>query len=160
MAAHDIHFEASATIRASPATVWDLLTDYRNGHPRILPPGAFSHFTVVEGGKGAGTVTTFVFHVAGQRRRVRHTVSAPEPGRALTEAEPDGSSTTTFTLTPLEGGRQTQVTISTTQRGNLGVRGAVEGLIAALIAPSMRRIYLEELNRLDVLAQTWPAGAS
>lgn len=152
-----VTFEASAPIQARPEVVWDILTDYRNGHPNILPPKAFSDFRVVEGGRGAGTVMTFRFHVAGATRAVRHVVSAPDPGRTLVEGEPGGSSVTTFTLTPLDDDQRTQVHISTVQRGQGGLRGAIERLLTPLLAPSMRRIYQDELARLDALAQRWPS---
>ena len=155
-----VTFEASAPIRARPAVVWAILTDYRNGHPNILPPRAFSDFRVLEGGQGAGTVMTFTFHVAGATRAVRHVVSVPDPGRTLVEGEPDGSSVTTFTLTPLDDGQRTQVHISTTQRGQSGLRGAIERLLTPLLAPTMRRIYLDELARLDALAQRWPTSGT
>lgn len=151
-----VTFEASAPIQARPAVVWAILTDYRNGHPNILPPRAFSDFRVLEGGQGAGTVMTFTFHVAGATRAVRHVVSVPDPGRTLVEGEPDGSSVTTFTLSPLDDGQRTQVHISTTQRGQSGLRGSIERLLTPLLAPTMRRIYLDELARLDALAQRWP----
>ncbi len=145
-------------MHASPALVWDILTDSRDGHPKILPPAAFNDFTVVEGGRGAGTVTTFIFKVAGATRRVRHIVSAPDPGRTLVESEPDGATSTTFMLTPQDEGRQTRLTITTIQRGNLGVRGVIERLALSLVAHSMQRIYQEELQRLDALAQGWPGS--
>jgi uncharacterized protein YndB with AHSA1/START domain len=157
-ASQGVTFEASAPIQAQPEVVWDILTDYRNGHPNILPPKAFSDFRVVEGGRGAGTVMTFKFHVAGATRAVRHVVSAPDPGRTLVEGEPDGSSVTTFTLTPLDDGQRTQVHISTIQRGQGGLRGAIERLLTPLLAPAMQRIYQDELARLDALAQRWPVG--
>lgn len=157
---HSVTFEASAPIQARPAVVWEILTDYRNGHPNILPPRAFSDFRVLEGGQGAGTVMTFTFHVAGATRAVRHVVSVPDPGRTLVEGEPDGSSVTTFTLTPLDDGQRTQVHISTAQRGQSGLRGGIERLLTPLLAPTMRRIYLDELARLDELAQRWPTDAA
>jgi hypothetical protein len=151
-----VTFETSAPIRARPEVVWVILTDYRNGHPNILPPRAFSDFRVEEGGQGAGTVMTFRFHVAGATRAVRHVVSVTNPGRTLVEGEPDGASVTTFTLTPLDDGQRTQVHISTVQRSQDGLRGGIERLLAPLLAPTMRRIYLDELARLDALAQRWP----
>ncbi|HZC07022.1 MAG TPA: SRPBCC family protein [Ktedonobacterales bacterium] len=156
MPAQGIRFEASATIHARPEIVWSILTDYQNGHPNILPPSAFSDFRVVEGGIGAGTVTTFLFHVAGSKRAVRHAVSTPAPGQTLVEAEPDGATTTTFMLSPVDDGRQTRLTITTAQRGSAGARGVIERLMAPLIAPAMQRIYQDEMQRLDALAQRWP----
>jgi hypothetical protein len=153
----DLRFEASAVIHARPEVVWDILTDYYNGHPKILPPSAFSDFHVESGGKGAGTRMAFTFRVAGSTRSMHHVASTPVPGRTLVEAEPDGSSVTTFALAPLDDGRQTRLTITTTQRSAVGARGAIERLLAPLIAPAMQRIYQDEMQRLDTLASDWPA---
>ncbi|HEY7974709.1 MAG TPA: SRPBCC family protein [Ktedonobacterales bacterium] len=158
MPADGAHFAATAPIHARPEIVWDILTDYHRGHPNILPPGAFSDFRVTSGGVGAGTATSFVFHVSGARQAVRHIVSVPTPGQTLVEAEPDGASRTTFTLAPLADGAQTQVTITTIQARRGGARGVIERLMTPLLAPAMRRIYLDELRRLDALAQRWPVG--
>ncbi len=49
-----LHASAERTIPAPAAAVYALLADYRDGHPRILPP-AFSDLTVLQGGIGAGT---------------------------------------------------------------------------------------------------------
>lgn len=160
MPAHDLRFEASATIRARPAVVWDILTDYRKGHPNILPPDAFSDFKVEVGGKGAGTVIAYTFHAAGVKRTMRHLVSEPAPGQTLIESDAAGAVRTTFTLTPLDEGRQTLVKITTDQRASGGARGAAERLMAPLLAPAMRRIYLDELRRLNELAQRWPTDAA
>jgi hypothetical protein len=32
-----IRFEGATTLDARPEIVWDILTDYRNGHSRIVP---------------------------------------------------------------------------------------------------------------------------
>lgn len=156
MPAQDLQFGASGAIRARPAVVWDILTDYRQGHPNILPPNAFSDFKVEAGGKGEGTIIAYTFRAAGVTRAMRHHVSAPAPGQTLVEADAEGSVRTTFTLTPLDDGRQTLVKIATVQRASGGARGAMERLLIPLIAPTMRRIYLDELRRLDALAQRWP----
>lgn len=156
MPARDLRFEASGAIQARPAVVWDILTDYRKGHPNILPPSAFSDFKVEAGGKGAGTVISYTFRAAGATRTARHRVSEPAPGQTLVEADPEGAVRTSFTLTPLDEGSRTLVRITTVQRASSGPRGAVERLLAPLFAPAMRRIYLDELRRLDALAQRWP----
>lgn len=158
MPAREIHFEASAPIQARPAVVWDILTDYRNGHLNILPPYAFSNMRIEAGGKGAGTIISYVFRAAGVKRTMRHIVSAPSPGQALVESDAEGSVRTTFALTPLNEGHQTLVNISTVQRGRGGPLGAIEQVMTPLIAPTMRRIYLDELRRLDALAQGWPGN--
>ncbi|HEU0027328.1 MAG TPA: SRPBCC family protein [Ktedonobacterales bacterium] len=155
-----MHFEAEATLDARPETVWDILTDYREGHPNITPPQAFSDFQVESGGKGAGTVMRFTFRIAGTKRHMRQIVSAPEPGRVLVESDIDGPTRTAFTLTPVDGGRQTRVLITTDQAASRGVAGAIERLLSPLVAPTMRRLYWEELSRLEALARRWPQVAS
>lgn len=155
-----IHFEAEATVGARPEIVWDILTDYINGHPKIIPPRAFSDFVVESGGKGAGTSMRFNFRAAGTTRKMRQVASAPELGRKLVEADVAGPARTTFTLTPLDGGQRTRVHIATDQTIEPGVAGTGARLLAPLIAPILRSIYLEEIQRLDSLAQTWPAPGS
>jgi uncharacterized protein YndB with AHSA1/START domain len=155
-----IHFETEGIVSASPDIVWDILTDYRKGHPSINPPQAFSDFQVESGGKGAGTVMRFTFHVAGTKRRMRQVVSEPEPGHVLVEEDIDGPTRTTFTLTPVDGGRKTRVLITTDQAASSGITGMIERLATPMIAPTMRRLYREELDRLDALAQRWPTSAT
>lgn len=52
----NIHVEVSSIIGASPERVYDIISDYHEGHRAILPPQYFTDMTVIEGGKGAGTV--------------------------------------------------------------------------------------------------------
>lgn len=156
----NIHFEAEAVVQARPEVVWDILTDYINGHPKIIPPQAFSDFVVESGGKGAGTIMRFTFRATGMTRKMRQIASIPEPGRVLVEADVAGPTRTTFALTPLDGGQRTRLRIATDQATDPGFAGAVARLLTPLIAPTMRRLYLEEIQRLDALAQTWPTPDS
>jgi uncharacterized protein YndB with AHSA1/START domain len=153
-----IHFEATSEIHAPTATVWDILTDYRNGHSRILP-SAFSDIQIESGGKGAGTVYHYSFRAAGTTRHIRHFVSEPEPGRVLVESAPNDPTTTTFTLTPTADGAHTQLLITTDLTTQPGLTGALTRLFAPLLAPTMHAIYLDEMQRLDDLAQRWPTVA-
>jgi uncharacterized protein YndB with AHSA1/START domain len=153
-----IHFEAASEIHAPTATVWDILTDYRNGHPRILPP-AFSGIQIESGGKGAGTVYSYSFHAAGTTRHIRHEVREPEPGHILVESAPGDPTTTTFTLTPTADGAHTHLLITTDLTTQPGLTGTLTRLLAPLLAPTMRGIYLDEMQRLDDLAQRWPIVA-
>src|SRR5439155_20932831 len=73
---------ASRNVAASAARVYDILSDYRNGHPNILPSN-FRNLHVERGGRGAGTVITFEVRAFGQTQSFRHTVEEPEPGRVL-----------------------------------------------------------------------------
>lgn len=150
-----IHFEGEGTVNARPEIVWDILTDYRDGHQRILPKPYFSPITVEEGGKGAGTVMAFDTRVAGSTRHFHQRVSAPEPGRVLVEHDLVGDGATTFTLTPVDGGARTHLHITTDTPGSSGLRGALEGLFMPPVKRLMMRIYTQEIANLDTLAQTW-----
>jgi hypothetical protein len=152
-----IRFEGAATLNARPEIVWDILTDYRNGHARIVPKPYFSDLTVEQGGKGAGTIITFTFRAGGTMRHVRHIVSTPEPGRVLVESEADGSGGVTFTLTPVDGGQRTRVEIVTDMAGGTGLRGVIEQIFLPPYRRLMTKIYLQELANLEALAQTWDA---
>ena len=156
MPANEIRFDASAKIFARPEVVWEILSDYDKGHPSILPPEAFSNYKVLKGGHGEGTVVTFVFRVNGVKRAIHDTVTTPEPGRTLVETTTDGSTATTFSLSPLDDGRSTQLTITTAQTPRMGLVGVVERLTMALLIPSMRRIYQDEMQRLNEVARRWP----
>jgi uncharacterized protein YndB with AHSA1/START domain len=74
-----VHISAERTIPAPAAEVYALLADYRDGHPRILPP-AFSNFAVLEGGIGAGTRIRFTLTVGG--RPQRSNLASTNPSRA------------------------------------------------------------------------------
>ena len=74
----------SRDMEAAPAAVYGVISDYRNGHPRILPKPFFGELIVEE----------------------------PEPGRVLVERYPDTGGVTTFTVDPRGAG--CRVTIHTT----------------------------------------------
>src|SRR5215813_4481274 len=99
-----VHFEVEETLAARPEVIWNILIDYREGHPSILPK-VFSPLVIEEGGNGAGTVMRFSTRIGGTTRNFHHIVSTPEPGRVLVEANTDGSGETTFTLMPVDGGQ-------------------------------------------------------
>ena len=100
-----IRLQASAVMHAPAATVYEVLSDYQQGHPAILPRKYFIDLTVAEGGRGAGTVFLVKTKVMGQERTSRMTVAEPDPGRVLLETDPEAGVTTTFTVDPLEGGK-------------------------------------------------------
>jgi uncharacterized protein YndB with AHSA1/START domain len=138
-----IHVSAERTIAAPADRVYSYLADHREHHPHFLPP-AFSNFRVVEGGVGAGTVTTFTVTAGGRTRDYRMTVAEPEPGRVLTESDANSTLVTTFTVTP--DGEGSRVRIATQWRGASGVGGFFERTFAPRV---MRGIYDDELERLD-----------
>ena len=142
----EISVSAEGAVAAPADQVYRILADYRQYHPRILPP-AFSGFAVEEGGVGAGTVIRFRVTVGGRTQDYRQRVTEPVPGRVLREADIDADRATTFTVTP--GGAAGGVRITTSWRGG-GLRGLVERLAAPWL---LRPLYRDELARLDRYAR-------
>ena len=116
-------------------------------HPRFLPP-EFSDFQVEEGGVGAGTVTSFAVTAGGRTRTYRMRVTEPEPGRVLVESDANSSLVTTFHVEPRDD--KSLVRISTSWDGASGIGGFFERTFAP---KAMRRIYLDELERLNAYAR-------
>ena len=140
-----IHVEASAVIPAEARKIYDVLADYREGHPAILPQPYFRELVVEEGGHGAGTVVRVAMEVLGVKQQYRMRVSEPEPGRVLVEQDAEAGVSTTFIIVPINGGGQSHVTITTASRPSPGLRGLVERLVNPPVA---RRIYQKELQQL------------
>jgi hypothetical protein len=138
-----LHASAERTVPAPAGEVYALLADYRNGHPRILPP-AFSDLTVLRGGIGAGTEIRFTLELAGRRDLVEASVDEPEPGRVLSETYPEKSAVTRFTVDP--AGSQSRVRIETTWKSNRGLAGLIERLVAPRL---FRKLYAEELDLIE-----------
>lgn len=139
-----IEIRESADMLGSADHTYEILADYRQGHPSILPGRYFTHLTVLEGGRGAGTVIRFGLKIGGRVQEAVADVSEPIPGRTLVERVRDQRGTeTTFTVEPAGPGRTT-VTLCTrwTRRGPLGW---LERWVAPRI---LRPIYREELANL------------
>ncbi len=152
-----IHVSAERQVGAPAELVYGYLADLREHHPRFLPP-AFSGFTVESGGAGAGSVVRFDVTAGGRTRSYRMAVSEPEPGRVLRETDTGSSLVTTFTVSP--EGDTSRVRIETTWQGAGGVSGFFERMFAP---PAMRKLYLDELARLDSYARSnagRPGGSS
>jgi uncharacterized protein YndB with AHSA1/START domain len=141
-----VNATAERTIDAPAERVYGYLADMHQ-HPHFLPP-QFSDFQVEEGGVGAGTVTRFAVTAGGRTRNYRMRVSEPEPGRTLVESDANSSLVTTFNVDP-EGGKSL-VRISTSWDGAPGIGGFFERTFAP---KAMRKIYLDELDRLNAYAQ-------
>ena len=137
---------AERTIHAPVDTLYDYVADFREHHPRILPP-AFSDFRVDEGGIGVGTVTSSKFRMGGQTQVVRTRVSRVERGRLIEEVVLDRPMTTTFAFTPNAAGAT--VRIETTWEPGHGIRGVLERLFAPT---QLARVYADELRRLEAYA--------
>lgn len=148
-----VYVVAEGVIHAPAALVYTLISDFNVHHQKFLPP-SFEDFKVEEGGVGAGTIFSFTSRAARRTRHFRMRVDEPEPGRVMTESDLTSTMVTTWTLTPQ--GRQTVLKIETRWKGAGGIKGFFEGLFAP---PAMRRIYADELRRLDRYAQEQAAAA-
>ncbi len=142
-----ISVSAERTVGAPAPEVYGYIADHRDHHPHFLPP-AFSDFQVESGGVGAGTIARFKLTAGGRTRQYRMQVAEPEPGRVLTESDTGSTSVTTWTVTPEDGA--CQVRISTSWQGAGGVGGVFERLFAPRV---LRRLYADELSRLDAYAR-------
>lgn len=135
---------ASAIILAPPERVYGIIADYRDGHPRIVPPKYFTWMRVDSGGIGEGTTISFGMRVLGVTRTLRATISEPQPGRLLVETYPEDGFATSFIVDP-EGSAASRVTIVTGLNRRPGLAGAVELFLSKKALPG---IYRKELQRL------------
>jgi hypothetical protein len=144
-----IHAEASHVIAARPEAIYAVLSDYRVGHPAILPKPYFTDLIVEKGGQGAGTMIRVYMSVFGRKYSYHQLVSEPKPGRILQETDIETGQYSRFTLEPLSE-NQTRVTIFTEIPTSAGFMGIVE----KLTTPSFtRRLFKEELRNLEAYVQ-------
>ncbi len=141
-----IRVSETAEIGAPAERVYEILSNYRDHHPHILPP-AFSNFAVVEGGIGEGTIISFDMTVLGRTQAARQRVEEPEPGRVMQEVDLERDLRTTFTVTPK--GDTSSVRMETILN-----EGGLTGLAMKLLAPrTLGPILREELQYLDRYAR-------
>lgn len=140
-----VHVEASDIIEARPEEVYEVMSDYRVGHPAILPKPYFVELHIEKGGRGAGTVFRAKMKVWGQESTYHMIVAEPEPGRIMTEASLDSDLITTFRIDPLNDGKHSRVTITTDFTASPGVQGFMEKLFQPSVAGG---IYKKELRQL------------
>ncbi|MEY2441800.1 MAG: hypothetical protein QOJ46_1226 [bacterium] len=122
-------------------------------HAKFLPDG-ISDFEVVEGGVGAGTLHRFKVTAGGRVREYLMRVDEPQPGHVITETDQNSSLVTSFTVTP--DGERCVVRIETRWNGAGGVGGFFERTFAPRV---MRKMYADELARLDTYARSQAAAA-
>jgi Polyketide cyclase / dehydrase and lipid transport len=142
----DILIAESLVIPAPASLLYEIIADYRSGHPSILPAAYFGRLDVLEGGRGAGTKVRFEVRAFGRLNVDTAEVSEPVPGRELRETLPSGI-VTTFLVEPL-GATESRVTIRT-EFAKPGLRGWFERLLAT---PYFRRVYAAELAQLARVA--------
>ena len=146
--------EAEAVVGAPARVVYALLADYRNGHPKVLPP-AFTGLTLIEGGTGAGTVIDVGMRAFGRVRTVRAYVTEPEPGRVLEEAYPDSNIVTRFYVAPISD-ISSSVRIWSELSSGSGLGGWLE---RKLITPFLLKVYRQELALINQAVQAEQAAS-
>jgi hypothetical protein len=148
MAKHSL--SASKLISSAAHTVYDLIADYRNGHPRILPKPYFISLEVEQGGYGAGTIINYHMQLMGRIQSFHSTITEPEPGHILVETEKNTGTVTTFTVDPRLSGQEAFVTITTTTDVPNGILGKIQGWLTTRL---LRPIYEKELDQLAAVAK-------
>lgn len=147
-----IEVNADRMVQAPADVVYGYVADLKEHRPNYLA-SAISDYAVASGGVGAGTVVRFRLTAGGRQRDYEMHVAEPEPGRVLTESDARSSLVTTFTVIPHDA--VSRVRITTTWQGSGGVGGVFERLFAPKV---LRRVYAEELDRLDAYARSRAAG--
>lgn len=146
---------SSAVIHAPAGAVYQLIADYRGGHPRILPRQYFPRLEVERGGVGAGTIIRFQVRILGSTREVRAEITEPTPGQVLVETDLVTHARTTFVVTPQDDGTACRVEIRTEWDAK-GIRGLIERMTAPRL---LQRIYVAELAQLAALVEGKDATA-
>lgn len=146
---------ASAIVPARRERVYSLISNYLDGHPRILPK-QFTSLIVEQGGVGAGTVIRVQMSLLGKKQTFRAAITEPEPGHVLVETFLDSSGVvTTYTVDPGTAPADSQVTIATEIPVRGGIAGKIQGFFSTMV---LRPIYYKELENLARVA-TGPFGA-
>lgn len=142
-----ISASAERHIHAPAGRVYGYIRDFREHHPKFLPP-QFTDFAVEAGGMGAGTLHSFKMTLGGRTTEYRVRVGEPEPGRVLIESAPASCMLTTFTVDPdIDGGSIVRIETTWYSAG-------LQGLVERMVAPRMlRRVYEQELRMLDRYAR-------
>ena len=147
---------AAGVIDARPEEVYAILADYHNQHPHILPQQYFKSLEIESGGQGAGTVFRTRVLAGGVERRYHMLVSEPAPG-VLVETDTETGLKTTFTVTPMQDGKQATLKIATEWEASPGLTGLLEKIGSP---PVMRRIYRAELRQFAEYVKTRQPAAS
>lgn len=142
-------FSVSSLIPSPPKVVYDIIADYRSGHPGILPKPPFVSLQIEKGGVGAGSALLVQMKVAGKVQSFKTVVTEPEPGRVLVENNDNGY-ITTFTVDPKEEGKNCYVTFTTEIPASSKVSKKIEFFFTRVY---LLFVYKKELELLaDVAA--------
>lgn len=141
--------EVSQMMNAPADVVYNILRDYNETHPAILPP-QFTNLLVHEGGEGAGTKIEVHMEVMGQKTVMHMHITEPQPRRVLVETDVNTGTVTTFTVNPIADTQQCQLTITTDFVRKAGIGGMIEQFLTPYLT---RGIYEAELQNINTYAQ-------
>lgn len=139
-----VHVETEKIIAARPEKVYQYLADYRDKRPHMLTPN-FVDYAVTKGGRGNGTVVTYILHAGRRQRPYEMHVSEENKPSALIEQDALSSLVTRWSVAPTGDSGQSRVSVATDWEGGSGVGGFFERTFAPM---GMRRIYDTMLDRL------------
>lgn len=132
-------------IEADSQIIYNLLRNYVDGHPKILPTNYFDSLEIEKGGYGEGTVIKVQTKALGLKQQMRLTVSEPIPGEVLQEEDATLGLVTQFHVVPLSH-KKSNVTIQTTWIQKSGLMGILEKWFIQSIA---KKMYQEELELIN-----------
>jgi uncharacterized protein YndB with AHSA1/START domain len=138
-----VRASAERVVAASPQEVYGLLADYADRRRRLLTDGV-SDYAVERGGVGAGTVVSYRMQVSRRERRYRLEVTEPTPGEELLETDTTSTFSTTWRVSPADGG--SRVAVDSRWQGAGGVGGFFERTFAPR---GLGRVYEQMLDRLE-----------
>jgi hypothetical protein len=141
-------FSVSSLIPKPTQKVYNIIADYTNGHPQILPKPPFVSLVVEKGGVGEGSVLNVQMKVAGKLQSFKTFVTEPEPGRVHVETNDTGY-ITTFTVEPHDNGKSSYVTFTTEIPSNSRLSKKIEFFFSKRILPA---VYKKELQMLAEVA--------
>lgn len=145
----EIRSEASKVLAFPADEIYAVISDYKVGHPAILPKKYFKEYELLEGGQGAGSLIRVQMEVMGTREEFTLLASEPEKNRHLMEVDKSRGTRTSFLLEPQEKG--TKVSIISISPSSKGIKGFFERLIVPSVS---KKIFREELDILaDYLVQ-------
>lgn len=135
----------SKQIDADSQFIYNLLRNYVDGHPKILPGKYFDSLEIEQGGYGEGTVIKVQTKAMGLKQQMRLEVSEPVPGEVLQEEDATLGLVTQFHVIPLTP-QKSNVTIQTTWIQKNGMIGSIEKWFIQSIA---KKMYQEELELIN-----------
>jgi hypothetical protein len=115
---------------------------------KILPKPPFVSLIVEQGGIGAGTIARVQMKVLGKLQTFRTVVTEPEPGRVLVETNDTGY-ITTFTVEPIDDGKNSFVTITSGISDSSNFIKKIEFRLTKLL---LTPVYKQELENLAQFA--------